>query len=233
MSQGILQYHLWKTTPITQSNNSENSESLSIPTLDWESLVSKCRHGVRNSLLVALMPTASSSQILGSNECFEPFTSNIYSRSTNSGEFIVVNKHLYKDLKELGLWSKDLVNEIIRENGSVQSCNVPQDIKDRYKTVWEISQKIIIDMAADRGAFVDQTQSMNIFIARPSYAVLSSMHMYGWNKSLKTGCYYIRSKPATNAIKFSLGAGSEKKEESKSKPKFVCVGEEGCLSCSS
>jgi ribonucleoside-diphosphate reductase alpha subunit len=239
VSQGILQYHLWKTTPITQVNTQDDSLSFDIrlPTLDWESLIVKCRRGVRNSLLVALMPTASSSQILGSNECFEPFTSNIYSRSTNSGEFIVVNRYLYRDLKELGLWSKDLVNEIIRENGSVQSCNVPQDIKDRYKTVWEISQKIIIDMAADRGAFVDQTQSMNIFIARPSYAVLSSMHMYGWNKFLKTGCYYIRSKPATNAIKFSLGAigagASDKKEESKSKPKFVCVGEEGCLSCSS
>jgi ribonucleoside-diphosphate reductase alpha subunit len=232
VSEGKLQYHLWDTTPLT-----ENPTDSWMPKLDWQGLIEKCKKGMRNSLLIALMPTASSSQILGSNECFEPFTSNIYTRSTNSGEFIVVNKYLYRDLKELGLWDKSLVDQIIANNGSVQAIiSIPEEIRERYKTVWEISQKIIIDYAADRAPFVDQTQSMNLFLERPTHAKCSSMMMYGWEKGLKTGSYYIRSKPATNAVKFTIQDKAQTQPEptdkSDKKRKFVCVGEEGCLSCS-
>ncbi|NBV29442.1 hypothetical protein EBS02_10620, partial [bacterium] len=166
-SSGLLQYHLWDTIPLTQQKSSLEW----IPQLDWDGLVEKCKKGMRNSLLIALMPTASSSQILNSTECFEPVTSNIYTRSTNSGEFIIVNKHLVRDLKEIGLWKKDVVDQIIAHNGSVQAIKaIPEEIRERYKTVWEISQKIIIDYAADRAPFVDQTQSMNLFLERPTHA---------------------------------------------------------------
>ncbi len=196
-SQGIFQFDLWNVTP--KSNR-----------YDWVSLKEKVKKfGLRNSLLVAPMPTASTSQILGNNECFEPYTSNIYTRRTLSGEFIIVNKHLMKDLIELGLWNDSMRNRLISTNGSVQSVpGIPQHIKDIYKTVWEISQKIIIDMAADRGAYICQSQSMNIFMQDPNFGKLTSMHFYAWKKGLKTGMYYLRSQAATSAIKFTLDKSS-------------------------
>jgi ribonucleoside-diphosphate reductase alpha chain len=151
------------------------------------------------------MPTASTSQILGNNECFEPYTSNIYSRRVLSGEFIVVNKHLLKDLVALGLWNEDMKNELMRYNGSIQNIpQIPENIKELYKTVWEISQRTIIDMAADRGAYICQSQSLNLFLKDPNLAKMSSMHMYAWKKGLKTGMYYLRSTAAAEAIKFTL-----------------------------
>ncbi len=232
VSKGILQYDMWGISPLTNEGVEIFGETLK---LDWEGLKEKCKKGVSNSLLIALMPTATSSQILGNNECFEPVTSNIYTRSTNSGDYIIVNKHLAKDLKSVGLWKKDIVNKIIENNGSVQSIDeIPGEIKEVYKTVWEISQKIIIDYAADRAPFVDQTQSMNIFIDQPSYAKLSSMHLYGWKKGLKTGSYYIRSKPSSNAVKFTIL--KEKKVEGKKYVKdgkeYVC-NDDVCVACSS
>jgi len=232
VSKGILQYDMWGVSPLTKEGVEIFGETLK---LDWEGLKKKCKKGVSNSLLIALMPTATSSQILGNNECFEPVTSNIYTRSTNSGDYIIVNKHLAKDLKSVGLWKKDIVNKIIENNGSVQSIDeIPAEIKEVYKTVWEISQKIVIDYAADRAPFVDQTQSMNIFIDQPSYAKLSSMHLYGWKKGLKTGSYYIRSKPSSNAVKFTIL--KEKKVEGKKYVKdgkeYVC-NDDVCVACSS
>jgi ribonucleoside-diphosphate reductase alpha subunit len=193
VSKGIFQFDMWGVTP---SSNRWN----------WEQLKRDVKqHGVRNSLLVAPMPTASTSQILGNNECFEPYTSNIYSRRTLSGEFIVVNKHLMKDLMSAGLWSDTLRQKLIGANGSVQSIpEIPQNIKDIYKTVWEISQKSIIDMSADRGAYICQSQSLNIHITNPNFGKLTSMHFYAWKKGLKTGMYYLRSTAAADAIKFTL-----------------------------
>jgi ribonucleoside-diphosphate reductase alpha chain len=163
------------------------------------------QHGVRNSLLVAPMPTASTSQILGNNECFEPYTSNCYTRRTLSGDFIVANKHLMKDLIGLGLWSENMRQKLIATNGSVQPiAEIPQNIKDIYKTVWEISQKAIIDMSADRGAYICQSQSLNIHLTDPNFGKLTSMHFYAWRKGLKTGMYYLRSTAAADAIKFTL-----------------------------
>jgi ribonucleoside-diphosphate reductase alpha chain len=159
---------------------------------------------VRNSLLLAPMPTASTAQILGNNECFEPYTSNIYTRRVLSGEFVVVNKYLLRDLVKLGLWGEDLKNKIIASNGSVQHIpEIPQNLKDLYKTAWEISQKVIIDMAADRGAYICQSQSLNIFMENVNFAKLTSMHFYSWKAGLKTGMYYLRTKAATDAIKFT------------------------------
>lgn len=191
-SQGKLQFDLWGVEPTARWN--------------WSELKQKIQaHGLRNSLLVAPMPTASTSQILGNNECFEPYTSNIYTRRVLSGEFIVVNKHLLRDLVDLGLWSDSLKNKIIASNGSVQNIDeIPQHIKDIYKTVWEIKQRTLIDMAADRGAFICQSQSLNLFMENPTYAKLTSMHFYGWKKGLKTGMYYLRTKAAADAIKFTL-----------------------------
>jgi len=193
VSKGQFQFDLWNVTP--KSNR-----------WDWAGLKAQVKKfGVRNSLLVAPMPTASTSQILGNNECFEPYTSNIYTRRTLSGEFIVVNKHLMKDLIRLGLWNDSMKNRLIAANGSVQNLpDVPQNIKDIYKTVWEISQKIIIDMAADRGAYICQSQSMNVFLQEPNFGKLTSMHFYAWKKGLKTGMYYLRSKAATSAIQFTV-----------------------------
>lgn len=193
MSRGLFQFDLWNVKPSSSR-------------WDWESMRQKVLlHGVRNSLLVAPMPTASTSQILGNNECFEPYTSNLYTRRVLSGEFCIVNTHLVKDLQKLGLWSSAMKNRIVAANGSVQHIHeVPDDIKDLYKTVWEISQKRIIDLAADRGAFIDQSQSMNIHMASPNIGKLSSMHFYGWKAGLKTGLYYLRTKPSTDAIKFTL-----------------------------
>lgn len=193
VSKGIFQFDMWGVTP--DSNR-----------WDWYDLKQKVRkHGVRNSLLLAPMPTASTSQILGNNECFEPYTSNIYTRRTLSGEFIVVNKHLMTDLINLNLWDDRMKNRIMAANGSIQDIpEIPQDIKDRYRTVWEISQKSIIDMSADRGAFICQSQSLNIHLMDPNFGKMTSMHFYAWKKGLKTGMYYLRTKAATDAIKFTL-----------------------------
>jgi len=198
VSQGILQYDMWNVTPTDR--------------WDWDALKAEiAQYGVRNSLLLAPMPTASTSQILGNNECFEPYTSNIYSRRTLSGEFVIVNKHLMNDLVELGLWNDDMKDAIIRNNGSVQNINgIPQYIKDVYKTVWEIKQKSIIDMAADRGAYICQSQSMNLFIENPNFGKLSSMHFYAWEKGLKTGIYYLRTKSAVDPIKFTVNTVDKK-----------------------
>lgn len=192
VSKGVLQFDMWGVEPSDM--------------WDWESLRARiAQHGVRNSLLVAPMPTASTSQILGNNECFEPYTSNIYTRRVLAGEFQIVNPHLLKDLTELGLWNDTMKNRIIADSGSVQRIpQIPEEIKSIYKTVWEISQKSIIDMAADRGAYIDQSQSLNIHIADPNYGKLTSMHFYGWKKGLKTGMYYLRTRPAVDAIKFTV-----------------------------
>ncbi|TAD96292.1 MAG: ribonucleoside-diphosphate reductase subunit alpha [Bacteroidetes bacterium] len=193
ISQGIFQFDMWGVKP--SSNR-----------WDWEKLRQEIlKHGIRNSLLLAPMPTASTSQILGNNECFEPYTSNIYTRRVLSGEFVVVNKHLLKDLIKLGIWNENMKNQLIVANGSVQNiASIPQNIKDIYKTVWEISQKTIIDMAADRGAFICQSQSLNIHLQDPNFAKLTSMHFYAWKKGLKTGMYYLRTKSAADAIKFTI-----------------------------
>jgi ribonucleoside-diphosphate reductase alpha chain len=173
---------------------------------EWDVLKEEIKtHGLRNSLLMAPMPTASTSQILGNNECFEPYTSNIYSRRTLSGEFTIVNKHLLKDLVRLGLWNQQMKDKIITANGSIQQINeIPEEIKSLYKTVWEIKQKVIIDMAADRGAFIDQSQSLNLFMAQPNTTKISSMHFYAWKKGLKTGMYYLRTQAAAQAVKFTI-----------------------------
>ncbi|MBX2914335.1 MAG: ribonucleoside-diphosphate reductase subunit alpha [Cyclobacteriaceae bacterium] len=193
VSKGIFQFDMWGVTPDSGR-------------WDWESLKKEVKqHGVRNSLLLAPMPTASTSQILGNNECFEPYTSNIYTRRTLSGEFIIANKHLMKDLIGLGLWNENMRQKLIATNGSVQPiAEIPQNIKDIYKTVWEISQKAIIDMSADRGAYICQSQSLNIHLTDPNFGKLTSMHFYAWKKGLKTGMYYLRSTAAADAIKFTL-----------------------------
>ena len=182
---------------------------------DWNTLKEEVKAtGVRNSLLLAPMPTASTASILGNNECFEPYTSNLYTRRVLSGEFIIVNKHLLRDLVNLGLWNNDLKNQVMIGNGSIQHIDeIPQDIKDLYKTAWEISQKALINMSADRGAFVCQSQSLNIFMENANFGKLTSMHFYGWKKGLKTGMYYLRTKSAVDAIKFTVT--KEKKEEPK------------------
>lgn len=196
-SQGILQFDMWGVTPSER--------------LDWPGLRAKIKqHGLRNSLLLAPMPTASTSQILGNNECFEPYTSNIYTRRVLSGEFVVVNKYLLKDLVKLGIWNQKLKDKIVANNGSIQTIEeIPQDIKDLYKTVWEIKQRTLIDMAADRGAYICQSQSLNLFIPDPNFAKLTSMHFYAWKKGLKTGMYYLRTKAAADAIKFTVERQAE------------------------
>jgi len=192
VSKGIFQYDMWNVTPSDL--------------WDWAALKEKvAKHGIRNSLLLAPMPTASTAQILGNNEAIEAYTSNIYSRRVLSGEFQIVNHHLLADLTERGLWNDDMKNEIISNNGSIQNVDkIPSELKALYKTVWEISQKVVIEMAADRGAFIDQSQSLNIHIAEPNYGKLTSMHFYAWKQGLKTGMYYLRTKPAASAIKFTV-----------------------------
>ena len=192
-SKGILQFDLWNKKPPSKRWN-------------WKKLKEDIKkHGLRNSLLLAPMPTASTSQILGNNECFEPYTSNIYLRRVLSGEFIIVNKHLLKDLIALGLWNDKLKNDLIAANGSIQNITgIPQELKTLYRTVWEIPQKHIIEMAADRGPFICQSQSLNLHIADPDYGKITSMHFYAWRKGLKTGMYYLRTKAAVDAIKFTV-----------------------------
>ena len=181
-------------------------ESTSLYRKDWDELRLKIKQfGVRNSLLIAPMPTASTSQILGNNECIEPYTSNIYLRRTLAGEFVVINKHLINDLLKLKLWNLDLKNKIILHKGSVQDIpEIPDSIKVLYKTAWELSQKHLIDQAASRGRFVCQSQSLNLFVAKPTFKNLTSMHFYAWNVGLKTGVYYLRTKPAVDAIQFTI-----------------------------
>ena len=201
ISQGEFQYNLWGLKDDELSGR-----------WDWASLRKEVmEHGVRNSLLVAPMPTASTSQILGNNEAFEPYTSNIYTRRVLSGEFIVVNKHLLEDLVKLGLWNETLKQELMRKNGSVQELDIPQDLKELYKTVWEMSMKDIIDMSRQRGYFIDQSQSLNLFMQDANYSKLTSMHFYAWQSGLKTGMYYLRTKSAVDAIKFTLN--NDKKVE--------------------
>ncbi|MFN5674959.1 MAG: ribonucleoside-diphosphate reductase subunit alpha [Bacteroidota bacterium] len=199
ISKGIFQHDMWHVTPSKR--------------WEWDILREEIlKYGVRNSLLLAPMPTASTSQILGNNECFEPYTSNIYTRRVLSGEFVVVNKHLLRDLVKLGIWNEGLKNKIIASNGSVQHIDeIPDNIKALYKTVWEIKQRTIIDMAADRGAFIDQSQSLNLFIQDANFAKMSSAHFYAWKKGLKTGMYYLRTKAAADAIKFTVDQDALKK----------------------
>jgi ribonucleoside-diphosphate reductase alpha chain len=192
MSQGQMQFDLWNETPITTY-------------LDWKNLRKLCKGGMRNSLLVAPMPTASTSQILGNNECFEPFTSNLYTRRVLSGDFMIVNKYLVDDLVKLNLWTTDIRSQIMAENGSIANIReLPSDIRELYKTVWEIPQKTLIQMSRDRAPFICQSQSLNLFLAEPTYAKITSMHMYAWKQGLKTGCYYLRTKAASSAQKFTV-----------------------------
>ncbi|MBK8110208.1 MAG: ribonucleoside-diphosphate reductase subunit alpha [Saprospiraceae bacterium] len=238
-SEGTLQFDMWGVTPSTR--------------YDWDGLKARIKEkGIRNSLLLAPMPTASTSQILGNNECFEPYTSNLYTRRTLSGEFIVVNKHLLQDLVERGLWCEELKQILMASNGSIQHIQgIPQDLKDLYKTAYEISQKSIINMAADRGAFICQSQSLNLFVENANYGKMSSMHFYSWEKGLKTGMYYLRSKAAVDPIKFTLdtehqriqakaetlvpsieqGVMDVKVEEVPEG--WTCTMEDGCLMCGS
>lgn len=223
MSEGILQYDMWGVSPTKR--------------WDWTELKAKIKkHGARNSLLLAPMPTASTSQILGNNECIEPFTSNIYTRRVLSGEFAVVNKFLVSDLIKLDLWNDNMKNEIIKHNGSVQNVEaIPQNLKDLYKTVWEIKQKAIIDMAKDRGAFIDQSQSLNIHMEDVNMGKLSSMHFHAWRSGLKTGMYYLRTKAASDAIKFTVRDNEKAKPQASAEEALLCSLEnpDECLACGS
>lgn len=216
-SKGVLQYDMWGVSPSCR--------------YDWQKLKQDIQtYGIRNSLLIAPMPTASTSQIMGFNESFEPITSNIFKRKTLSGEFIVVNKYLIQDLIELGLWNTEMKDSILLLDGSIQAIpEIPQELKDLYKTVWEIKQRTLIDMSADRGAFICQSQSLNIFMEDPDFKKLSSMHFYGWTKGLKTGSYYIRTKPKAKTQQFTIDPTFAKKQQQK---KMVCT-DEICTMCSS
>ena len=242
MSEGKFQFDLWNVEPSPEMKE------------EWENLRTDIqKHGIRNSLLIALMPTASTSQILGWNECIEPFTNNIYTRKTLAGTFVIINKYLIQDLLDLGIWNQTIKDKIIMNDGSVQNIDeIPQNIKDLYKTIWELKQKALIDLAADRAPFVCQTQSMNLFVKNPTYKILNAMHFYSWKKGLKTGIYYLRSQAKTSAQKFSVDLGKvgsngisssisnsslsntndkkehENKNESKNEPKE----EQECLMCS-
>lgn len=221
VSKGIFQYDMWETQPG--------------PRWNWDALkIEVAKYGIRNSLLIALMPTASTSQILGNNECFEPYTQNLYTRRVLSGEFIIVNKYLLKDLIKLGLWNEEMKHKIFSSNGSIQHIEeIPSQIREIYKTVWEIKQKAMIDMAADRGAFICQTQSLNLFIENPTFSKLTSMHFYTWKKGLKTGMYYLRTKAASEAIKFTVNSTTKKEISNEEKEKEVqsCSLESECVAC--
>jgi ribonucleoside-diphosphate reductase alpha subunit len=226
ISEGKLQHNMWGVTPLTELDG----------TLNWDELKKKvAEHGVRNSLLIAPMPTASTSQILGFNECFEPFTSNIYTRRTLAGEFIIVNKYLMKDLQKLDLWNENMKQQIIARNGSIQGIEeIPESIQKLYRTSWEIKQKTLIDMAVSRGAFICQSQSLNLFVADPNYAKLTSMHFYAWKQGLKTGLYYLRTRAPVMAQKFTvdpdLQKAAEKSEQERLHKKYAP--DEGCTMCS-
>merc|ERR1712193_160268 len=200
---GQLQFDLWGVTPKSGR-------------WDWDGLKQKiAKHGLRNSLLVAPMPTASTAQILGNNESFEPYTQNLYVRRVLSGEFVQVNRHLLVDLIERNLWSEDIRTQLVAHNGSVQNIEgIPKDLKGLYKTVWEVKQRCVLDMAADRGIYIDQSQSLNIHMIDATVAKLSSMHFHGWKLGLKTGMYYLRTKAATDAIKFTVDVEQVKRASS-------------------
>jgi len=204
MSKGVLQFDMWNATPS--------------PRWDWNTLRAEVMtYGTRNSLLIAPMPTASTSQILGNNECFEPYTSNIYTRRVLAGEFTIVNKMLLTDLMNLGLWTPFIKNRIIADGGSIQNVpEIPQAMKEIYKTVWEIKQRSLIDMAADRGAFIDQSQSFNVFMAEPTSSKLTSMHFYAWKKGLKTGMYYLRTRGAVDAQQVTVDQQALKESKQQS-----------------
>nr|GEW17377.1 ribonucleoside-diphosphate reductase large subunit [Tanacetum cinerariifolium] len=232
VSKGVLQPDMWGVTPSDL--------------WDWSALLAMIsKNGVRNSLLVAPMPTASTSQILGNNECFEPYTSNIYSRRVLSGEFVVVNKHLLHDLTEMGLWTPTLKNQIIYEDGSVQKIGeIPEDLKAIYKTVWEIKQRTLVDMAVERGCYIDQSQSLNIHMDQPNFGKLTSLHFHTWSKGLKTGMYYLRSRAAADAIKFTVDTSilkentktaSEEDNKNTEMSQMVCslLNRDECLACGS
>jgi ribonucleoside-diphosphate reductase alpha chain len=222
VSKGIFQYDMWDVKPTDR--------------WEWKVLKDEVKkYGVRNSLLLAPMPTASTAQILGNNECFEPYTSNIYTRRVLSGEFIIVNKHLLKDLVKENLWNSDMRQKIMAANGSVQNIEkVPQHIKNLYKTAWEISQKAIIEQAAERGAYICQSQSLNIFMENANFGKLTSMHFYGWEKGLKTGMYYLRTKAATDAIKFTVDKSVVANTSPKTEEEIACAidNEDDCEMCS-
>jgi ribonucleoside-diphosphate reductase alpha chain len=232
MSKGIFQYDMWTSNgepvvPLTKQDG----------TLDWDTLKSKVKeHGVRNSLLMAPMPTASTSQILGFNECIEPFTSNIYTRRTLAGEFVVINKYLMRDLEKQGLWSEMMKQQIIARNGSIQGIDqIPEETQKLYKTSWEIKQKTLIDMAAARGAFICQSQSLNLFVADPNYAKLTSMHFYAWKKGLKTGLYYLRTRAPVMAQKFTIDPELQREAAKSEQMRLIRKNatEEECTMCSS
>ena len=226
MSKGLFQYDLWNVVPLTETDGS----------LNWAALKEKVKqYGVRNSLLVAPMPTASTSQILGFNECMEPFTSNIYTRRTLAGEFIIVNKYLLNDLKKLDLWNEMMKQQIIAQNGSIQGIDqIPESIQKLYKTSWELKQKVLIDMAARRGAFICQSQSMNLFVAEPNYAKLTSMHFYAWKQGLKTGIYYLRTRAPVMAQKFTIDPELQKAAEKSERMRLIKKNsEEECTMCGS
>jgi len=217
-----------------EGKNDLSKNDLSNFMWDWETLrANVIKYGARNSLLVAPMPTASTSQILGNNECIEPFTSNIYLRRTLAGEFVVVNKHLIRKLIEENLWNEDVKNHIIRENGSVQNLEgISDDIKAVFKTVWEIGNKPLIDMAAVRGQFICQSQSLNLFMDKPNFKKLSSMHFYSWRKGLKTGIYYLRTKPVAQAQQFTIEPEKKKEGDDSSAAKKMNTSEPLILACS-
>lgn len=218
-SQGILQYDMWGVTPSDR--------------WDWKGLKENiAENGMRNSLLMAPMPTASTAQILGNNESTEPYTSNMYNRRVLAGEFTVVNKHLLRELTSAGLWTQSVRNRIIADGGSVQNVpEIPKHMRDVYKTVWEISQRVILDMAADRGAYICQSQSMNVHIAEPNTSKLTSMHFYAWKKGLKTGMYYLRTRPKADAIKFTVDQEQLAKDRKAPQDQAEEDDDEICLSC--
>ena len=217
--KGLLQFDLWGTKPFLSFDEIKQNIHL------W---------GLRNSLLVAPMPTASTAQIMGNNEAFEPYTTNIYLRRTLAGEFVMINKHLVKDLQKIGMWTPEIKNEIVRAGGSVQQLAIPEDLKAVYRTVWEIPQKSIIDMAADRGVYIDQSQSLNIFMENPTLAKLSSMHMYGWKKGLKTGMYYLRTRAKARAQQVTVPVGVQRTPPPTEEQILACSREnpESCVMCS-
>jgi ribonucleotide reductase alpha subunit len=218
-SNGILQFDMWENCELDKDLN-----------YNWNELKEKIKlYGIRNSLLLAPMPTASTSQILGNNECFEPYTSNIYTRRTLAGEFMIINKHLINELINLGLWNEKVKNNIIANNGSIQYIQgLNEHIKEKYKIVWEIPMRNLIDMARDRGKFICQSQSMNLWVQDPDIKSLTNMHFYGWKQGLKTGVYYLRRKAKHNAQQFTIEPENKKIEESEDSKNI----DEGCLMCS-
>jgi ribonucleoside-diphosphate reductase alpha chain len=227
VSKGLLQFDLWPTQTFLRKQR-----------YDWGALKMEIgKYGLRNSLLVAPMPTASTSQILGFTECIEPITSNIYTRTTLAGSYVVINKRLMKDCMELGIWSENLKNEIIRNDGSVSGLSIiPKELQDKYKTVWEIKQKTLIDMSADRGRYICQSQSLNLYLSKIDMNRLGSMHLYAWRQSLKTGLYYLRIKPVTKTQQFTVEPVkviTKEVEVAAAEPVLVCRREVGCITCSS